>query len=284
MSKANIQTTTRELKEQSKALLDRIKTFQEEVTASYKEIRAAEASLNEKLREEKRAQAESSMDRMTAFVMPDDPEAARAGEEPEAHQGKPAARAAEIHAERAPLGAQPSRDARADRGPRAVPPQRDAARGPYPPRDGARGGQSAQTARPLPGRAKAPAARRPGKAPRPDRPRAVIRRVPASPIRTILPKRPARAAPLPGAPAGPPTKRPPPRPQGSAPPPSTRRRPNPTTRTAGASPKRRPSRKRRPPSRWTTKGWAPASAPANSSRCARSNTRRSSMRSSPRKP
>jgi len=112
MSKTNIQTTTRELKEKSKALLERIKAFQEQVTASFKEIRAAEASLAERLKEEKRLQAESAAaDRMTAYIMPDEPEVPKA--EP--------ARAAV--AERAQQARQPQR---AERVPRQTAPQRDA--------------------------------------------------------------------------------------------------------------------------------------------------------------
>ncbi|MGI6192958.1 MAG: translation initiation factor IF-2 [Christensenellales bacterium] len=166
MSKANIQTTTRELKEKSKALLERIKSFQEQVTASYKEIRATEISLGEKLKEEKRIQAESAVDRMTAYVMPDEPEAPK--EETAAHTQpeRPAARPAQAPSERQerPFQREPRMDRgdarpdnRMDRGPRPAP-QRDAR---APQRDGMR---------PQPGQQARPAQGTQGRPQRPDRP------------------------------------------------------------------------------------------------------------------
>lgn len=98
MSKINIQVATRELKEQSKALLARIKSIQEEVGGAFKEIRALENTLAEKQREEKKA-AEPVVERMTAFVMPDEPEHVEV--EPE----KPAAPATQEQPPRNPLRA-----------------------------------------------------------------------------------------------------------------------------------------------------------------------------------
>jgi translation initiation factor IF-2 len=156
MSKVNIQSTTRELKEQSKALLERIKSFQEQVTASYKEIRAAEISLAERIREEKRIQAENSVERMTAYVMPDEPETSGAATTAETLPEQPSAMPAQASAGRAPQERQPQ-SARADRGAR-VSPQRDAARPAQ-----ARGQQTAQGRAARPERAQGSSPRVPAK-------------------------------------------------------------------------------------------------------------------------
>ena len=75
MSKPNIQTTTKELKDQSKSLLERIKSLHEKVSGSLKEMRAVEAGLAEKEKEEKKAAGQPApAERLTAYVMPDEPE------------------------------------------------------------------------------------------------------------------------------------------------------------------------------------------------------------------
>ena len=123
MSKANIQTATKELKDQSKALLERIKSLQEEVTASCREIRTLGAGLNDKLKEEKRGVSESAVERMTAFVMPDEPEAPRAEEKPDS-AGVPETRA--VPAQGTAPASQPAS--------RADGPLRPPVRNPLPPR------------------------------------------------------------------------------------------------------------------------------------------------------
>ena len=93
MSKANIQTTTKELKDRSEALLERIKGLHEKVAGSLKEMRAIESSLAEKEREEKKAAGQSTpTERLTAYVMPDEPEQPKAAQPAQAGEGTQEAR------------------------------------------------------------------------------------------------------------------------------------------------------------------------------------------------
>ena len=78
MSKTNIQTATRELKDTSQDILKQIKDVQEEVHRALTTMRAAEKELlDQQKQEQQRSRAEEMqpVSRMTAYVMPDDQEA-----------------------------------------------------------------------------------------------------------------------------------------------------------------------------------------------------------------
>ncbi len=141
MSKVNIQAATRELKEQSKALLARIKSIQEEVGGAYKEIRALESALSEKQAEDKKT-AEPPVKRMTAFVMPDEPEREESAELQSAPQAERPAASAEPERQARPAAAERPRVERPSgpRGERPQQPRREGGADVRPPRAAGQGG------------------------------------------------------------------------------------------------------------------------------------------------
>ncbi len=77
MTKVNIQTTTRAMKDESRELLKKIKNLQEDVHKSLQGMRTIENDLKEQKRQEQlrqKAEEAASAERLTAYVMPDDPE------------------------------------------------------------------------------------------------------------------------------------------------------------------------------------------------------------------
>lgn len=74
MTKANIQTTTREMKEESRALVKQIRELQDEVkgTVAKMQKRANELEEQKKQEQQKQRSDAQATTRMTAYVMPDD--------------------------------------------------------------------------------------------------------------------------------------------------------------------------------------------------------------------
>lgn len=145
MSKTNIQTATRELKDASQDILKQIKDVQEEVHRALTTMRAAEKELLDAQKQEQqrsRAEEMQPVSRMTAYVMPDDQEPGKEAAPTQAKaassQSAPAQRPREQAANNVvPMSNRPTQ-------PRADRPRQDRPNGP---RNDSRGGQFAQPRR-----------------------------------------------------------------------------------------------------------------------------------------